>query len=349
MQRWSTLTRAFLIAGLLQSVAAVAGSPDIDGQLALQQVMAKFRRPDAIPFPPDDPYSDAKAELGRTLFFDPRLSAAGTQSCASCHNPGLGWRDGLALGIGHDAQPLARATPTIIDVAWGALMMWDGRKDSLEDQVTTPIETATEMNLPLPAMEARLTALPGYRRMFQAAFGNGDVTAPKVAQALATFGRTLVSNEAPFDRWIRGDAQAIGEDAKRGFTLFNGRANCAACHSGWRFTDDGFHDIGLAGADLGRGAIVPDEPMLERAFKTPTLRNVDARSPYMHDGSLRTLSEVLTHYDTGFIQRPSLSPEMHRLGLTAAEKADLIAFLHTLTSDDDPIATPMLPVLEQTP
>ena len=283
------------------------------------------------------------------MFFDPRLSGSGTHSCASCHNPGLGWRDGLPVGVGHDAQALPHATSTIIDLAWGTLMMWDGSKESLEDQATHPIETAGEMNMPLPRLAARLAALPAYRRLFQAAFGHDDVTAPKVAQALATFERTLVSNEAPFDQWIRGNPRAIGEDAKRGFALFNGRANCSACHSGWRFTDDGFHDIGLAGNDLGRGAIVPDEPTLERAFKTPTLRNVDARSPYMHDGSIRTLSEVVAHYDTGFIERPSLAPEMHRLGLTAVETSDIIAFLHTLTSKDDPVAIPALPMMEQNP
>ena len=317
--------------------------------LPLQELISRFRRPTTIPFPANNPYSDAKAELGRTLFFDPRLSGPSTHSCASCHNPGLGWRDGLAFGVGHDAKALSRSTPTIVNLAWGASMMWDGRKDSLEDQVTDPIEKSTEMNLPLPDMEMRLAALPAYRRMFQAAFGNQDVTASRVAQALATFERTLISNEAPFDRWIRGDAQAISEDAKRGFLLFNGRANCVACHSGWRFTDDGFHDIGLAGVDLGRGALVPDEPTLQQAFKTPSLRNVDAGSPYMHNGSLRTLTMVMTHYNAGFIQRPSLSPEIHPLGLTPTEIGDVVAFLHTLTSRDDPVAIPTLPTLEQTP
>ncbi len=351
VQRWSALTRRLLAAGLLLVLVAGAGlaSPGPDGSTASAELTSKFRRPTLIPFPIDNPYSDAKAELGRVLFFDPRLSGSGTHSCASCHNPGLGWRDGLAFGVGHDGHALPRATPTIIDLAWGGSMMWDGRKDGLEDQATYPIETVTEMNLPLPDMEARLAALPAYRRMFQAAFGAGDVSARKVAQALATYERTLVSNEAPFDRWMRGDATAVGEDAKRGFDLFNGRANCASCHSGWRFTDDGFHDIGLPGSDLGRGAIIPGEPTLERAFKTPTLRNVDARGPYMHDGSLRTLADVMAHYDTGFIERPSLAPEMHRLGLTPEETNDMIAFLHTLTSRDDPVVIPTLPVLEQNP
>ncbi len=351
MERWSSLTRRSLTAGIFLVLAAGAGSASTDpnGTTVLADLMEKYRRPTEIPFPASNPYSDAKAELGRVLFFDPRLSGPGTHSCASCHNPGLGWRDGLTFGVGHDAQGLPRATPTIVDLAWGASMMWDGRKDGLEDQATSPIETVTEMNLSLPDMEARLAALPAYRHMFQAAFEETNVTAPKVAQALATYERTLVSNEAPFDRWIRGDAKAIGEDAKRGFGLFNGRANCGSCHSGWRFTDDGFHDVGLPGSDLGRGAIIPGEPTLERAFKTPTLRNVDTRAPYMHDGSLRTLADVMAHYDTGFIERPSLAPEMHHLDLTPNEIRDVIAFLHTLTSRDDPVVIPTLPVLEQAP
>ena len=155
------------------------------------------------------------------------------------------------------------------------------------------------------------------------------------------------SNKAPFDRWIEGDETAISESAKRGFVAFNGKGNCAACHSDWRFTDDGFHDIGLKSDDIGRGAQVPDVQSLQHAFKTPTLRNIDQRAPYMHDGSLANLREVVVHYDTGFVERPSLSPEMHHLGLTEQEVVDLIEFMHTLTSRDDKISIPVLPTKEQ--
>ena len=249
--------------------------------------------------------------------------------------------------MGHDAKPLSRATPTLLNLAWADLLMWDGRKNDLEDQATGPIEAAASMNQPMPELLVELAEMPGYRRLFRDAFGRDDITRLNLAQAIATFERTLVSNRAPFDRWIDGDEAAIGESAKRGFVVFNGKGNCAACHSGWRFTDDGFHDIGLESEDAGRGAEVPDEPLLQHAFKTPTLRNIDQRAPYMHDGSSASLRGVVIHYDSGFLQRPSLSPEIHRLGLTETEIADLVAFMHTLTSRDDPISFPVLPTKEQ--
>ena len=313
----------------------------------IEALKQKYHRPTSIPFPKNNPYTDAKADLGHTLFFDPRLSGPNTISCASCHNPALGWKDGLGHGVGHDAKQLGRATPTILNLAWADLLMWDGRKDGLEDQATGPIEAAGEMNQPIPELLAELSAIPGYRRMFREAFGRDEITKVNLAQAIATFERTLVSNKAPFDRWIDGDEAAVSESAKRGFVAFNGKGNCASCHSGWRFTDDGFHDIGLKSEDPGRGAQVPGEPSLQHAFKTPTLRNIDQRAPYMHDGSAANLRDVVIHYNTGFVQRPSLSPEMHRLGLADAEIADLVEFMHTLTSRDDKISIPVLPTKEQ--
>jgi cytochrome c peroxidase len=313
----------------------------------LEALKQKFHRPTSIPFPKDNPYTDAKAELGQALFFDPRLSGPNTMSCANCHNPAMGWKDGLGLGVGHDAKKLGRATPTVLNLAWAELLMWDGRKDGLEDQATGPIESAGEMNQPVPELLEELAAIPGYRRMFRDAFGRDEITKKTLSQAIATFERTLVSNKAPFDRWIEGDETAISESAKRGFVAFNGKGNCVACHSGWRFTDDGFHDIGLKSEDPGRGAQVPGEPSLQHAFKTPTLRNIEQRAPYMHDGSAASLREVIAYYDAGFVQRPSLAPEIHRLGLTAQEITDLVEFMHALTSRDDQISIPVLPTKEQ--
>ena len=310
----------------------------------LEQLKQSYKRPDAIPFPTDNRYSDGKAALGQTLFFDPRLSGAGNMSCATCHNPALNWQDGQRVAFGHAENKLPRATPTLLDLAWTDLVMWDGRKIGLEDQAGGPVSSPNEMNGALDQAAARIAALPKYQTEFRAAFGPGPITFPRIAQAIATFERTLVSNRAPFDRWIAGDNDAIDASSKRGFELFNGRANCAACHSGWRFTDDAFHDIGLASNDPGRGSQVPDEPVLMHAFKTPTLRNVALRAPYMHDGSLPTLHDVIVEYDTGFIARPSLSPEIHHLGLSPADIADLTSFLETLTSADDPVAAPNLPI-----
>ena len=313
----------------------------------LAAVRARYRRPDSIPFPRDNPYTDAKHRLGHALFFDPRLSGSDAMSCASCHNPALGWEDGLRTGRGEAANTLGRATPTVLNLAWAELLMWDGRKETLEEQALGPIEAGVEMNQSLPALVAELSAIPGYRRMFRDAFGKDDVTPAGIAQAIATFERTIVSNLAPFDRWVMGEEGAIDEAARRGFVLFNGRANCAACHSGWRFTDDGFHDIGLQSGDIGRAEHLPEVPAMRHAFKTPTLRNVALRGPYMHDGSARTLRDTIVHYDTGFVERPSLSPEMRRLGLSQPDVEDLVAFLRTLTSEDDPIPVPVLPTEEK--
>ncbi len=320
--------------------ADVSDVPPVD----LDALKAEYARPTSIPFPDDNPYTAEKADLGWRLFFDPRLSGSGAISCATCHNPGLGWEDGLALGVGHMGARLGRHTPTVLNVAWGALYFWDGRAGSLEDQAKGPIESEAEMNMAHDDAVARIASSEEYVELFDDAFPGEGVTIDGVAQAIATFERTLVSNEAPFDRWIAGDEDAIGEDAKRGFEVFNVQGNCAVCHMGWRFTDDGFHDIGVDSADRGRAAQMPIEiTVLEHAFKTPTLRNIDRRAPYLHDGSSETLADVIELYDSGFVQRASLSPSIAPLGLTEGEKQDLLAFLATLTSEDDPIPVPPLP------
>ncbi len=170
------------------------------------------------------------------------------------------------------------------------------------------------MNLPEKVLIERLAAIPGYVDAFDAAFGKGDITRRKVELALATFERTIVSNDAPFDHWVAGDETAISASAKHGFDLFNGKANCAACHSGWAFTDASFHDIGSArDDDIGRGRLFPTSVKLQYAFKTPTLRDVARRAPYMHDGSLPTLEDVIDLYDRGGIDRPSRADEIHPL------------------------------------
>jgi cytochrome c peroxidase len=190
----------------------------------------------------------------------------------------------------------------------------------------------------------RLSELPGYRAAFDAAFGNGSVTREKIEQSLATFERTIVSGQAPFDRWIRGDETAISAAAKRGFALFNGKANCAVCHSGWAFTDAAFHDIGVAkDDDLGRGRLFPMSVKLQHAFKTPTLRDVARRAPYMHDGSVASLADVIDLYDRGGIDRPSRDNDIRPLNLQTREKADLIAFLNTLSDTAKPYPLPNLP------
>jgi cytochrome c peroxidase len=316
----------------------------IAAALAANAYFPMYKRPDAPPYPAANAYSAARADLGRALFFDPRLSGSGWISCATCHNPAFSWTDGLPKGIGHGMKGLGRRTPTLLDLAWGQLMFWDGRAESLEMQAFGPITAEGEMNMPKAELLAKLNAIQAYKPLFDAAYPGEGVNDVTVAKAIATFERGIVSADAPFDRWVKGDEKAVSAAAKRGFVVFNDKGRCNLCHTGWRFTDDGFHDIGVPGDDPGRGKIVPDVAVLANAFKTPTLRNVDHRAPYMHDGSLKDLAAVVDLYNHGGLaKRPSLSADIKPIGFTAAEKADLIEFLHTLTSADPRVAAPMLP------
>jgi len=333
---------ALSVALLLGAGGSIFGASEV-GPHALRQ---QYRRPAKIPYPKDDRYSHAKYDLGRTLFFDPVLSGAKVRSCSSCHSPGLSWADGQPHAIGENQHPLASGlrTPTLLNVAWTPKLGWDGHFRDLEGVAIGPITASDNMNLPENTLIERLSAIPGYVNAFDAAFGKGDITVPKIEQALATFERSIVSDEAPFDRWIRGDEAAIDAAAKRGFALFNGKANCAACHSGWAFTDASFHDIGVAhNDDIGRGRLFPTSVKLQYAFKTPTLRDVARRGPYMHDGSLPTLDEVIDLYNRGGIERPSRDDQIHRLDLLQSDKADLVAFLQTLNGKAKPFALPTLP------
>jgi cytochrome c peroxidase len=328
------------VALLLGAAATTYGAADIVAHNWRQD----YLRPAEIPFPQSNPYSEAKFSLGRTLFFDPILSRSEISSCASCHNPGLAWADGRARALGDHQKPLPLRTPTLLNVAWTPKLGWDGHFRDLEDVAFGPITSADNMNLTESELIQRISAVPGYIDAFQAAFGDRDVTRRKIELALATFERTIVSDEAPFDRWINGDETAIDESAKRGFGLFNGKGNCAACHSGWAFTDASFHDIGSAvNDDIGRGRLFPTSVKLQYAFKTPTLRDVARRAPYMHDGSVPTLADVIALYNRGGIDRPSRADEIHQLGLPENEQKDIIAFLRTLTGVPERVAFPDLP------
>jgi cytochrome c peroxidase len=304
---------------------------------------AQYRRPMVIPFPKDNTYTPEKAALGKKLYFDTRLSATSAQSCASCHSPGFGWGDGLAVGVGHGMNKLGRHSPTIINAAWSSIFMWDGRLASLEEQALGPIQSPGEMNMQIDQLMDRLGSIPEYKPLFDKAFPNEGMKVGTLAKAIATYERTVVSERAPFDAWIEGNEKAISEEAKRGFELFNTKAQCAACHEGWNFTNEGFQDIGLPSDDIGRGKYLPNVIKMQHAFKTPSLREIWRRSPYMHDGSLPTLEAVVEHYDRGGVDRPSRSDLMKPLGLTTQEKADLVAFLRTLNSDLTPTSVPVLP------
>jgi cytochrome c peroxidase len=244
------------------------------------------------------------------LFYDPRISGNGTISCAICHNPALGWADGLAKG---------------------------------------PVENASDMGGKGERVVATLKAIPGYVKLFQEAFGTPEVTFDRSGMAVAAFDRTVVDLDSPFDRYARGGDKAISEPALRGLELFVGEANCSVCHSGPNFADKRFHNIGIEDGDVGRFAVTKAE--IERgAFRTPTLRNIALTAPYMHDGSAKTLREVIDLYERvsneGKAKHPNLSIFFRPFKLTEDEKKDLEAFLRTLTADKlDPKAAlvPELP------
>jgi cytochrome c peroxidase len=303
----------------------------------------EYRRPDTIPFPGQDPYTPEKAILGRTLYYDTRLSGGDALACISCHNPGFGHADGLAKSLGEGMRPLERKSPSVVNSAWGQAFFWDGRAASLEEQALAPIQSRTEMNQPLDHLMKKLSNIAGYKVLFAAAFPDKGVSPDTVAEAIATYERTIVSSVAPFDRWIEGDPGAIPDAARRGFDLFNTKAGCASCHGGWRFTDNGFHDIGLPDPDEGRGRLLPRVNKMHHAFKTPSLREVSLRGPYMHDGSLPTLDAVVAHYNEGGANRPSQSELVVPLGLSSEEAADIVAFLRTLTGTVTANAAPILP------
>ncbi|HEX6978139.1 MAG TPA: cytochrome c peroxidase [Alphaproteobacteria bacterium] len=321
-----------LIALPLAAATAVSAS-DLDALKAL------YRRPaEPPPIPPDNPSSHAKVRLGWTLFQDRRLSIDASRACIDCHRPEMDWQDGLPRALGMGGVELRRRTPSLYDAAWGETFFWDGRASSLEAQALMPIEAPDEMNMPLDDLVRRLEGIAFYRGLFVEAFPDDPAITPaKIGQAIAAFERTIVSGTMPFDRWIEGDATAIGPAAQRGFLLFNGKANCAICHSGWRLTDDGFHDIGLPTDDPGRGPIIA-VPQLDHAFKTPSLRNVARRPHFMHDGSMSSLRAVVDHYADGVITRPTLSDDLKPITLTEAERDDLVAFLETLKDEGPPDA-----------
>ena len=348
---------ALLVAAYATAPAAPDSAPTIPDHLPSGEpsaipdaARAEYRRPDAIPYPDSNPYTAAKDDLGRTLFFDTRLSGSQTHACSTCHDPNRSWSDGLARAQGEGASAMDLRSPTLVDIAWLGRLGWDGKFRDIEAVTFGPILAPSNMNMTEAVLIDRLKAVPSYVAMFAGAFPDKAIDRRNIERALATYERSIVSSTAPFDRWIAGDDAAIGSAAKRGFALFTGKARCAECHSGWSFTDGSFHDIGVAKPDeLGRGRYFPNSVKLRSAFKTPTLRDVARRGPYMHDGSVATLAQVIDLYDKGGIARASRAEVIKPLNLGADEKADLLAFLLTLDDDRDKPTPPHAQVSSPSP
>jgi cytochrome c peroxidase len=286
----------------------------------------------------DNPMSAKKIELGRQLYFDTRLSKDGTISCATCHAPEKGFSDARPTSAGLHGKTGGRNAPTVINRLFSADQFWDGRAADLEAQALGPVQNPIEMGNTLEGMIGNLNGISGYAPLFQAAFGSPGITAERVAQAIATYERTVLSGNAPFDRHQAGDAAAMSESAARGLLIFNDaqKGNCVTCHAGFNFTDESYHNLGVGmdrpKPDLGRFEVTKAE--VDRgAFKTPTLRQITATAPYMHDGSETTLRQVVDFYDRGGKPNKWLSKEIHPLHLSEQEKADLVAFLEALTGE----------------
>ena len=284
--------------------------------------------------PDDNPPTPARINLGERLFFDAALSKDRRISCASCHQPAHAFADTAGVSRGSRGRAGRRNAPSILNVAYRLSLFWDGRAPSLEEQVLQPIQDSLEMALSLDSLEARLRGNSSYRREFQRAF-RAEPTAENVARALATYLRTLRSGNAPLDRLRNGDSLALSPLAQRGLSLFVGKARCSSCHLGSFFTDAEFHNTGIgwrAGVllDSGRASVTRLPNDLAR-FLTPSLRNVALTAPYMHDGSIRTLEDVIEFYDRGGSPNPGLDDLVRPIGLSPLEKSALAAFLRSLT------------------
>lgn len=285
-----------------------------------------------FPTPEDNPLTADVIELGRTLFFDTRLSADGRVSCATCHKLERAFSDTAARSSGVHDRMGTRNTPALVNRAYGRVFFWDGRSDTLEHQVLQPFENPDEMDLALDVLTTRLAGDPAYRRLLAEMFGRSP-SAADAARALASFVRAQRFGNTAFDRYQAGDAAALSDQARRGLESFRGRGNCSTCHLGPTFTDEVFHNTGVSwgAGDLGRfGVTGKDED--RGAFKTPTLRELARTAPYMHDGSLQTLNDVVDFYNRGGRANPFLDPEIRPLRLDDGQQRDLIEFLLTLGS-----------------
>jgi cytochrome c peroxidase len=320
--------------------------------------------------PKDNPVTSAKVELGRQLFFDKRLSADSSISCATCHDPALAFTDGKKVAEGINRQPGARNSPTLFNAMFNSGQFWDGRADTLEAQAIQPLLNPVEMgNESYEAVIRRLESVPEYVERFKEVFGSG-VTIEGVGKAIASFERTLVSGDSPYDRFVAGDRDALTDAAKRGFILFRTKGRCAICHSFNAsfpfFTDQNYRNTGVAAnssafeplarealqalrsgssrdklagfgkrsgaAELGRFLITGNSLDIG-AFRTPSLRDVELTAPYFHDGSARALTDVLKFYTRGGNDNPMRDWELQPLDLDDLEQQDIIEFLKSLTSD----------------
>ena len=340
MKAGGRLTSGILLVPLLVAVLTAAcreGSGGKADRLTAAGVLGP------MPVPPGNPQTPEKVELGKLLFFDPRLSVNGRLSCSSCHLPEKGFGDGLARNRDHRGVELGRNSTSLWNSAYVDFPSWDGSRASLEQHSGAALTIIAEN---LPDLIARIDAIPGYRDRFQATFGDG-VNFTNMIRALAAFERSLLSWNSAHDRFEAGDRRVLTDQQELGRKVFFGKAGCATCHTPPLFTDNRFHNLGVPQVgpradDPGRFAITGDER--ERgAFRTPTLRNVALTAPYMHDGVFATLVDVVAFYEGGGGDAPGRSPLVQPFTLTTDERAAIVAYLDALTHEGVKVAGPDLP------
>ncbi len=291
----------------------------------------------AVQFPSDNQYSPKRAELGKALFFDKRLSGSNALSCATCHNPAKGWADAKELPTGHLDTPLKRHSPGILNLAYNTTFFWDGRAKSLEDQAVAVLTNPNEMHATPEFIEETFNKIPAYQKKFKEAYGIDRINIEYVTKALATFERTVVTkNQSPFDQFVKGNHNALSDSSIRGLHVFRTQGRCMNCHSGANFTDNKFHNLtltyeGTEKEDLGRFNVTKD-PKDWGKFKTPSLRNITETSPYMHNGIYEKLSKVLSFYNDGTNGKdPHKSVLIKSLSLSDEQLVDLEEFMKSLT------------------
>ena len=319
--------------------------------LMSSQDMTKWLRPTEVPQPQDNKLTPAKIKLGKFLYFDKRLSSSGKISCATCHHPKHGWSDEhpTPKAVGYEGAVGPRNSPVILNAAYQKNQFWDGRVKTLEQQALGPIQANVEMNMSLKNLVPKLNKIKGYQKLFKEAYpkSNGIITAQYLAKAIASFERTVVSTESPFDRYAKGNKKAISKKAKEGFKLFKGKAKCIDCHDGFNFTDGSFHNIGLNdgelhGKELGRYN-VKHRASWYGVMKTPTLRDVTKSYPYFHDGSVKTLEEATAicanggRYEHNVKNKSTYIKNRH---LTRDEIAKIVLFMQTLTGPNMKLTVP---------
>jgi cytochrome c peroxidase len=287
-------------------------------------------------WPASNPYTPEKAELGRYLYFDRRLSADATVSCATCHDPQHGFTDGAQSSTGIRGQKGTRSAPTILNRAYSLAQFWDGRAATLEEQVIVPMESPIEMGNTHQAVVTTLAAIPGYRAMFAKVFGSDAIDIERVSMAIACFERTVLSGNSAYDRYKRGISTALTAEQVRGMSVFFDKASCDRCHQGSNFTLNAYANEGIGtdkpDPDVGRYAVTHDRRDWG-AFKIPTLREVEHTAPYMHDGSLQTLEDVVEFYNKGGIPNRNLDSNIRPLHLSEQQKQDLVTFLKSLSGE----------------